>query len=206
MSAKLRWLLLATLATLAACVTINVYFPAAEAQQAAREFVDDVIGRPDAGNGQGEDSDRDSGGPAGPDPVGLPSVQAPRLRLQLVASAQAQADITIRTPAIQAIRDRMRARFGQLRPHFESGALGMTRDGRIAVRDPSALPLRDRATLNQLVAEDNRDRDAVYREIAVANGHPEWEGEIRTTFAREWIQAAGRGWYYQDAGGNWVQK
>ena len=53
MTGKLRWLLLATLATLAACVTINVYFPAAEAQQAAREFVDDVIGRPDAGNGNG---------------------------------------------------------------------------------------------------------------------------------------------------------
>src|SRR3546814_9305335 len=29
---------------LSACVTINVYFPAAEAQQAAKEFVDKVIG------------------------------------------------------------------------------------------------------------------------------------------------------------------
>ncbi len=206
MTGKLRWLLLATLATLAACVTINVYFPAAEAQQAAREFVDDVIGRPDAGNGAGNGPGEDNGVRPDPDAGSLPSVQAPVFRLQLIASAQAQADITIRTPAIQAIRERMRARFGQLRPHFDSGALGMTRDGRITVRDPSALPLRDRATLNQLVAEDNRDRDAVYREIAVANGHPEWEGEIRTTFAREWIQAAGRGWYYQDAGGNWVQK
>ena len=206
MTGKLRWLLLATLATLAACVTINVYFPAAEAQQAAREFVDDVIGRPDAGNGNGNGNDNGNNNNGEPDGGGQRGVQAPVFSLQLIASAHAQADITIRTPAIQAIRERMRARFGQLRPHFESGALGMTRDGRIAVRDPASLPLRDRATLNQLVAEDNRDRDAVYREIAVANGHPEWEGDIRTTFAREWIQAAGRGWYYQDAGGNWVQK
>lgn len=203
MTGKLRWLLLATLATLAACVTINVYFPAAEAQQAAREFVDDVIGRPDAGTGNGGSPGNEAGEP---DDGGQRGVQAPVFSLQLIASAQAQADITIRTPAIQAIRERMRARFGQLRPHFDSGALGMTRDGRIAVRDPASLPLRDRATLNQLVADDNRDRDAVYREIAVANGHPEWEGEIRTTFAREWIQAASRGWYYHDAGGNWVQK
>lgn len=203
MTGKLRWLLLATLATLAACVTINVYFPAAEAQQAAREFVDDVIGRPDAGTGHGDSPGSDAGEPGD---GGQRGVQAPVFSLQLIASAQAQADITIRTPAIQAIRERMRSRFGQLRPHFDSGALGMTRDGRIAVRDPASLPLRDRATLNQLVADDNRDRDAVYREIAVANGHPEWEGEIRTTFAREWIQAASRGWYYQDAGGNWVQK
>ena len=36
-------LALGTLA-LAACVTINVYFPAAEAQEAAAEFVDKVIG------------------------------------------------------------------------------------------------------------------------------------------------------------------
>ena len=37
--------LLATgMLVLGACVTINVYFPAAEAQQAAAEFVDKVIG------------------------------------------------------------------------------------------------------------------------------------------------------------------
>ena len=31
---------------LGACVTINVYFPAAEAREAAKEFVDKVIGEP----------------------------------------------------------------------------------------------------------------------------------------------------------------
>src|SRR5690606_15403124 len=35
---------LAAMFTLSACVTINVYFPAAEAEQAAREFVEKVIG------------------------------------------------------------------------------------------------------------------------------------------------------------------
>src|SRR5690606_562293 len=34
----------AALLVLSACVTINVYFPAAEVEQAAREFVDKVIG------------------------------------------------------------------------------------------------------------------------------------------------------------------
>jgi uncharacterized protein YdbL (DUF1318 family) len=195
---NLRWILAAALLALAACVTINVYFPAAEAEKAAREFVDDVIGRPAGG-------DVDSG--AGDDTRGNRGASAPSIRFfEVFPSAYAQADINIRTPAIQAIRERMRSRFETLRPHFASGAIGMTRDGRIAVRDPSALPLKDRATLNAAVAEDNRDRDAVYREIAVANGHPEWENDIRATFAREWIQAAGAGWYYQDAGGSWVQK
>lgn len=191
MTRNLRWLWLAMLMTLAACVTINVYFPAAEAERAAREFVDDVIGQP-AGSGDNGQPNR--------------GAQVPLLRFELIASAHAQADINIRTPAIQAIRERMRARFEQLRPHFQSGALGMTGDGRIAARDPGALPLRDRATLNQLVAEDNRDRDAVYREIAVANGQPQWESDIRATFAREWIERAPAGWYYQNAQGAWVQK
>ena len=194
MTRNLRWLWLATLMTLAACVTINVYFPAAEAERAAREFVDDVIGQPAGDGGHGDNGQPDRG------------AQVPLLRLDLIASAHAQADINIRTPAIQAIRERMRTRFEQLRPHFQSGALGMTADGRIAVRAPDSLPLRDRATLNQLVAEDNRDRDAVYREIAVANGQPQWEADIRATFAREWIERAPAGWYYQGAQGAWTQK
>ncbi len=190
MTRNLRWLWLGVLMILVACVTINVYFPAAEAERAAREFVDDVIGKPANG-----DQQRPNQG-----------AQVPMLQLSPISAAQAQADINIRTPAIQSIRERMRARFEQLRPHFQSGALGMTSDGRIAVRDPAALPLRDRATLNQLVSEDNRDRDAVYREIAVANGQPQWESDIRATFAREWIDRAPTGWYYQNAQGGWVQK
>lgn len=189
-----RWLMAIALLALAACVTINVYFPAAEAEKAAREFVDDVFGR--EGTGAGEEVGDEQGNRGASVP----------LRLELIASAHAQADINIRTPAIQAIRERMRARFDMLRPHFQSGALGMTANGRIAVRDPASLPLKDRAALNQAVAEDNRDRDAVYREIAVANGHPEWEDEIRATFAREWIDRAASGWYYQNASGAWVQK
>lgn len=195
---NLRWLLAATLLALAACVTINVYFPAAEAEKAAREFVEDVIGRPSPGEAPPREGTEARGGNRG--------ASVPAFRFELISSAHAQADINVRTPAIQAIRERMRGRFETLRPHFDSGAIGMTRDGRIAVRDPSALPLKDRSTLNQAVAEDNRDRDAVYREIAVANGHPEWENDIRATFAREWIERAASGWYYQDAGGSWVQK
>ena len=48
--------------------------------------------------------------------------------------------------------------------------------------------------------------DAVYREIAVANGHPEWEDQIRATFARQWTASARQGWWYQDDSGSWKQK
>jgi hypothetical protein len=125
----------------------------------------------------------------------------------LISDAQAQdVDITIKTPAIQAIQARMAARFqDSLQLHFDSGALGFGGDGLIAMRDATKVELKDRVTVNQAVAEDNRDRKAVYREIAVANGHPEWEAQIRDTFAKQWIASAHKGWWYQD-GGAWKQK
>jgi uncharacterized protein YdbL (DUF1318 family) len=194
---KLRSPLLITCAlVLAACVTINVYFPAAEAQEAAAEFVDKVIG----------DDPAQAPPPAKPPQASL----RPRFNPMslLISDAQAQTvDITIRTPAIQAIQDRMADRFqSSLEAHFDSGALGFGNDGLIVVRDASQVPLKDRVSVNQLVAEDNRDRKAVYREISVANGHPEWEAQIRETFAKQWIASAHKGWWYQDAGGAWKQK
>ncbi|MDY0022164.1 YdbL family protein [Arenimonas caeni] len=183
---------------LGACVTINVYFPAAEAQQAAEEFVEKVLGE------EGEAA------PAGGDPQALRApVRAGFNPLSLlIGEAHAQeADITIRTPAIQAIQDRMAARFQSgLQAHFDSGAVGFGKDGLVVLRDPSKVALKDRVSVNQLVADENRDRNAVYREIAVANNHPEWETQIRETFARQWVASARKGWWYQASDGAWKQK
>ncbi|MCB1567062.1 MAG: YdbL family protein, partial [Xanthomonadales bacterium] len=108
---------------------------------------------------------------------------------------------------IQAIQQRMADRFdASLRAQFDAGALGFGSDGMLVVRDAAAVPLRERSALNQAVADDNRDRKAVYREIAVANGHPEWEQQIRETFAKQWIASAKAGWWYQTSAGDWKQK
>jgi uncharacterized protein len=124
----------------------------------------------------------------------------------LVASPVfAAADLEINTPAIKAIRDSMRANHQQLKPHYESGAVGLTRDGSVAVHDASIVPLAQRQSLNALVAAQNKERTALYKEIAAANGHPEWEAEIRSTFAQRWIEKAKPGWWVQDASG-WVKK
>ena len=82
---------------------------------------------------------------------------------------------------------------------------GFTGDGLVTVRDAGKLALKDRVAVNQAVADQNRDAKAVYREIAVANGHPEWEGRIREVFAKQWIESARKGWWYQ-SGGAWKQK
>ena len=60
--------------------------------------------------------------------------------------------------------------------------------------------------MNGLVGVENADRVALYKEIARANGKPEWEAEIRNTFAQRWIEKASPGWYVQDAQGQWTKK
>ena len=117
----------------------------------------------------------------------------------------AAADLEVNTPAIAAIKNSMQARHTQLAPHYASGAVGLTKDGLIAVHDASAVPLKDRQGINALVAAENSDRNALYKEIAAGNGHAEWEGDIRSTFAQRWVQKAQAGWWYQDANG-WVKR
>jgi len=127
------------------------------------------------------------------------------LLLMLPLLALAAADLEINTPAISALQSSMQARHPQLAPYYASGAVGLTRDGLVAVRDATAVPLKDRQAVNSLVSAENTDRNALYKEISGANGHPEWEAEVRATFAQRWMQKAQAGWWVQEAGG-WAKK
>lgn len=115
-------------------------------------------------------------------------------------------NIEINTPAITKLKQSMQQRHGQLAPYYVSGAVGLTRDGMIAMRDANAVPLAQRQSVNALIAAENQDRNALYREIARANGHPEWEKDIRATFSQRWISLAKSGWWYQAANGSWTKK
>jgi uncharacterized protein YdbL (DUF1318 family) len=128
------------------------------------------------------------------------------LLIAVTGGAAAQANLQIDSPAVAALRASLRERHTQLAPLYASGAIGLTKDGSIGLRDANLVPLAQRAQVNGLIAEGNQDRSALYREIARANGHPEWENEIRATFAQRWIDRAQPGWYYQNASGAWVKK
>ena len=117
----------------------------------------------------------------------------------------AEPNLDVNTPAIIAIKASMTARHSQLLPHYVSGAVGLTKDGFIAVKDATAVPLRERGGINSLVADENTDRAKLYKEIAAGNGHPEWQNDIQNTFAGRWIDKAQSGWHYQNAGA-WVKK
>lgn len=218
--------LLSLFLTLAACVTVNIYFPAAAAEDVARDIAKDVLGA-EPGAEPGEPNEKPDQGTLNRRQI--PGVQVAALELAalpigdilvpegkaqtqgqaeatVVAQGQGNADINVNTPAINALRASMRKRNASLVPYYRSGAIGFGRDALITVRDQGAIPLKERQSVKKLVADENKDRNALYREIAKANGHPEWEQNIRDTFAGAWVQESPSGYWYQDASGAWRQK
>lgn len=195
-SRNMLWLGAAGLVALSSCVTINVYFPAAAAEKAADTIIEEVWGKQP---GAAESTE--------PEPQSRRAVGrwfAALVELALPA-AHAQANLEIATPAINKLKASMKSRHRDLSEYYGVGAAGLTRDGLIAVRDAKLVPLNKRNRLKQLVAAENSDRTALYKEIAIANGHAEWEKDIRGTFARRWVNKASSGWWY-DFGNGWQQK
>lgn len=131
---------------------------------------------------------------------------APALLAIASSTSLAQANLDIDTPAIRSLTASMQQRYPQLLPYYASGAVGISHNGLIALRDAAAVPLPQRAQVNALVAADNQDRVALYRDIARANNHPEWEADIQAKFGERWIAKAQNGWWVQDATGAWKRK
>jgi uncharacterized protein len=187
----------------AACVTINVYFPAAAVDKAADQFINDVT------KGSSSTPPQSNYTPPQDEPNLLVAAIG-QVLYALIPAAQAQdaeAALNVSTPAVSRIKSSMAARFGELEKFFASGAVGLTNNGLIEVRDINAVALPDRATVKRLVSEDNSDRAQLYTEIARASNHPEWEADIKKSFARRWVATGAKpGWYYQDDGGTWKQK
>ena len=197
------------LALLAGCVTINVYFPAAAAQKAADQVISNIMG-PASGSSAPAPASSTLPPSSG---ASDPSQHQPLAMLVLDAlipaasAAEPPANLDVQTPAIEAIESRMRNRFhSTLKGLFEAGAIGLTHNGDVAMHDASKIPLAQRAQATQAVAAENTDRADLYKQIAIANGHPEWAQRMRESFAKQWISRARSGWYYQDASGNWPKK
>ena len=108
------------------------------------------------------------------------------------------------TPTVR----RIISRFPESRNGFESGAIGITSDGYVALRDPAAGD----PGLQSLINQENRDRGILYAASALEVGHGsnDWFGDWmpyeRATFAREWVAQAPAGWWHRDEKGKWQRK
>lgn len=184
---------------LTACVTINIYFPAAAAEKAADEIIKDIQGiTPQKTEHEPKASLTD---------WQITAFQWLDNAINVVVSpAQAgEADLNIDSPEIRQLRATMERRFAALQAFYAAGFIGIQADGFLVVRDATSVPLKDRNQVNKLVAAENANRNSLYQAIANANGHPEWATQIKSTFAARWVSNAQQGWWYQSSG-NWKQK
>jgi len=185
---------------LTACVTINIYFPAAAAEKAADEIIKDI-----------QDLKPEKTEPKPKASLTDWQIAACRLLEQsldaIISSARAdEADLTIDSADIRQLRSAMESRFTALQPNYAAGYIGIQADGLLVVRNIAGIPLKDRNQVTKLVAAENADRQQLYQAIANANGHPDWAGQIKSTFAGRWASNAQPGWWYQTSNGIWKQR
>jgi uncharacterized protein YdbL (DUF1318 family) len=198
MTSKKRWLVGMLMILLVSCVTVNIYFPAAAIQKAADQIVDDVRKVPEQ--------------KPEPKPEHAPDKQSLLgwLRIVSVGPSPAHAaavDVNVSTPAIRGLKAAMANRFPQLQPLYAKGGIGETNDGLITVRDTAALSLKEKADVNRLVDEENKDRRALYAEIVKANNlAPAQLPEVQRLFANSWRGKSAAGWWIQQDNGQWVKK
>lgn len=192
----LRYVLLTSAFLVGSCVTVNIYFPAAAVERAADQIVKETWGN------QAEKMKKEQPQSRFVDP------EAVRVMFNPVNEAHAQeADINVSNPAIRALKDSIKNRSDSIKPYMDRGNVGISRDGLLTVRTTEGLNLKERAEAQQLVDAENRDREALYLEIAKANNIArESVPKIKTIFARSWIEQARPGWWIQDAQGNWKKK
>jgi uncharacterized protein len=179
-----------------ACVTVNIYFPAAAVERAADQIVKETWG------GAAEPAKNVT-----PPQSRNPNPSSETLSFGLISVAHAQEpDINVSNPAIRALKDSIKQRSGAIKPYMDRGNVGISQDGLLAVRNTDGLSLKERADITQLVQAENRDRESLYAEIAKANNIArESIPKIKTIFAKSWIDQARPGWWIQDGSG-WRKK
>lgn len=194
--------LLAGLIFLAACVTINIYFPAAEAKEAAGKIVEEILHPPVELEQM----------PTGDDhsmlmPETRPA-QSDVLLDWLIPRAEADSapKLDVDSPEIRRLQETLKQRHGMLKMLYEKGVIGFTQTGLVGIRKIDLVVLRDQAMVKSMVRSENLVREELYKEIAKENGHPEWTEQVRQVFAETWIEKADKGWWYQDSKGEWKQK
>lgn len=177
---------------LAACVTVNIYFPAAEVSRTADQIVEDVYAAPEGENNA---------------PQGAPSSSLTRMLASLLspAVAHAQQETTVSNAAIRGLKDQIAQNHQQLVPFYNSGNVGVASDGSLVLRNNDGLSVQQVASVQRIIAADNAARRNLYAEVARALNTTE-TGRVQAVFARTWRDKAQSGWWIQEDNGAWRQK
>jgi uncharacterized protein YdbL (DUF1318 family) len=192
---------LAILALVAGCVTVNVYFPAAQVEKTAERIVDDVYQEKKEPPKQ-EPAEKPQSWNDGDTFRGIV-----RLARFGPATAYAEEATTVSNAAIRGLKEQIGRRHQELLPFSQQGQVGITRDGFLEVRGTSGLGLPQVAALKRLVDADNAARRQLYEEVAKAlNLKPDQVPQVRKIFAKQWREKAQAGWAVQSDDGQWGRK
>ena len=197
MKRRARFFPLSFMFFLVSCVTVNIYFPAAEVQKAADVIVEDVR----------QPEKKQEQKPQEQQKLNQLYQRLKKLSLGPAVANAAQIDIQVSTPAIRALKDSMKARFPQLKPFYNKGNVGESNMGFLENRDLGNLGLKDKADLSRLVEQENKDRKDLYSEIMKANKFgPDVLPQIQKIFANSWRDQSQTGWWVQKDSGEWEKK
>lgn len=205
--------IIAMLTLTCARITVNVYFPAAELEDAATQIEQEIRSdTPDGGAPEAPSPapSSDSVPKAGREPQG--AILWPLWRYVHLtigpAIAEAQGiDVNIKTPTIRSLIASRKQRYTSLRPLLDQCILGETQNGLVELTSQPGVSLKDKARAKQLRDQENRDRQKLYQEIATANNLPAARvGDVAAIFANVNRREAQRGWCIQEANGKWQKK
>ena len=177
---------------LTACVTINIYFPAAEVNKTAQEIVRDVRGSDAADLNKKEPEAKKEPGP---------------VSLNLIGSqAWAGKELDVSNATIRTLKNRIKSNYPLLRNWLIQGVLGEGYNGFIIMKNEGGLNLKARVEAKRTMEEENSNRRALYAAVAKALDIPASQTDrIGKIFAKHWQETVPRGTWVEKAPGKWVK-
>jgi uncharacterized protein YdbL (DUF1318 family) len=184
-------------ATACVAVTVNVTFPQEKIEGAATAIEDLVREGPKEAPPPARKEDK----------RGWLGTPARWLAVLGPAPALAQVpDLKIRTPEVMASIEARRQRFPQLQQWKSDGCIGESARGLLEARPPN--PGRQCGPeVARLIADENRDRMTLYRELVKQNNMPPEDiARVQGAFAKVNRQKAAAGEWIQSETGQWGRK
>lgn len=165
---------------MAACVTVNVYFPAAKVEKTAERIVSDVYGQEE---------------PVKEKETKPTSWLGNFLAFLGPRQAFAQDATSVSNASIRGLKARIAQNHQQLLPFYAKGNVGIKPDGYLALRTAKGLQMAQIAALKRLMAADNGARSQLYKEVTAAlNLGGNQVAKVAGIFAKHWRSQAQPRW------------
>mgnify|MGYP002835222557 CR=1 FL=1 len=185
--------LLASFGLLASCITVNVNFPEAAVQKAADDYVKELYKAKQEAE-EGEKTSR---------LINIPGIKL--VSLSLVPMAHAESEFSIKSAKAKEIQSRQASRISKIDRFKKKGLIGEAQNGLLEVKNDSGKKL-EMKRVNQLVAEENADRESLYNEVMSSNGiDPSQSARLRKSFHQSFVDASPAGTPVE-SNGQWKAK